>query len=61
MAVSDPTNVSRKWGMVALVFSGFLIVAGLVISLVIDDWIALICASGVAILPLGVFLARSRK
>ena len=60
MVTSTTPDVSRKWNMLALVFSSVVIIGGLILSLVTDDWIALVCATGLAILPLGVFSLRKK-
>jgi hypothetical protein len=61
MVNSTTPTVSRKWNVIALVYSSVMIIGGLILSLVIDDWIALICATGLAILPLGVFVSRKKR
>jgi hypothetical protein len=61
MDTSNAALTARRWNIVALVVSALLLLGGVALSLMIDDWIALICASGLAVLPLGVSLPRSRK
>ena len=60
MVTSTTRNVSRKWSVIALILSSVVLIGGLVLSLVIDDWIALIWASGLVIFPLGAHRLRKK-
>lgn len=61
MQTSTQPQVARQWNVIALILSSLLIIGGLILSLVLDDWIALVCASGLAVLPRGIQVSRKNR
>jgi hypothetical protein len=60
MDASDAPSGSRKLTVFALIWSATFLAGGLILSLLTGEWIALLLASGLAILPVGVFRRRPR-
>ena len=53
-------SVRASWGF-ALCYSVVLLTLGLIVSVATGEWIALLCASGLLILPLGGMALRANK
>lgn len=60
MDSTPSSTVPRRWVPFTLAFSIAFIVGGAILSVIIGDWIALICAVGIAAAPLLAVLPKAR-
>lgn len=61
MATTQQTSSPRWILIVGWLWSVIILGVGLVVSLATGEWIALLCAAGLVILPIGSLLFRARR
>jgi hypothetical protein len=52
---------NRRLTILAVAYSAVLLAGGATVSLVTGDWLALVCATGLVVFPLGAVGARRRS
>ena len=61
MTEATTDSFSRRTAVIGWVYSLVVLSIGLVVSLATGEWLALLCAAGLVIVPVGGAFARSRR
>ena len=61
MTTSQNDRSRRRWLITGSAYSLVIIAAGLAVSIATGEWIALVCAIGLVVVPVGAARVRSRR
>lgn len=61
MTKSHAAVLSRRMLALAIIYSVLMLAIGLWVSLATGEWIALLCASGLVVVPVGALAVRTKK
>ena len=61
MSTSRDASSQRRWLIAGIIYSLVILSVGLLVSIVTEQWLAIVCAVGLVVIPVGGARVRSRR